>query len=91
MILNGRPSEKFLFVDHPKEDHNEREFKSLIIDEILDLPKKSSQTKEAPILTGPQLNIIAPILEHLKIFSEVIVASKCGPLAEMKNRLCYKN
>ena len=24
---NVKPSEKFLFVDHPKEDHNKREFK----------------------------------------------------------------
>ena len=26
-ILNAGPPETFLFVDHPKEDHNEREFK----------------------------------------------------------------
>ena len=27
-ISNAEPSDKFLFVNHPKEDHNEREFKS---------------------------------------------------------------
>ena len=30
------------------------------------------------------MNIIASILEHLKILSEVIVASKCGPLARIE-------
>ena len=65
---------------HPKEDYNEREFKPWIIGEILDLPKKSAKTKEAFIISGPQLNIITSILGLLKIFSEVIVASKCGPL-----------
>ena len=34
-------------------------------------------------ISGPKLNIIASILELLKIFSEVIVASKCGPLARV--------
>ena len=80
-IRNVGPSEKFLFVEHPKENHNEREFKRQIIGEILDQPRKSSKTREASIISGPQLNIIASILEPLKIFSEVIVASKCGPLA----------
>ena len=36
------------------------------------------------IIRGPQLNIIASILELLKIFSVVRVASKCGPLAEIE-------
>ena len=67
-----------------KEDHNEREFKPYITGEILDLPKKSSNTREASIISGPQLNIIASILEHLKILSEVRVASKCGPLARIE-------
>ena len=49
--------------------------------EILDLRKKSSKTREASIISGPQWNIIALILEPLKILSEVIVAFKCGPLA----------
>ena len=80
------PSEKFLFVDHPKEDHNEREFKPPIIGEILDLPKKSSKTRETSIISGPQLNIIASLLELLKIFSEVIVTSKCGPLARIEKQ-----
>ena len=52
--------------------------------EIWDLPKKSSKTREASIISDPQLNTIAPIPELLKIFSEVIVASKCGPLARME-------
>ena len=85
-MLNPRPSEKFLLVDHPKEDHNEREFKPLIIGEILDLPKKSSKTREASIISGPQLNMTTSILELLKIFSEVIVASKCGPLARIEKQ-----
>ena len=38
-ILNATPTEKFLFVEHPKEDHNEREFKRYINDGILDLMK----------------------------------------------------
>ena len=78
-------------MDHPKEDHNEREFKPLIKGEILELPKKSSKTREASIVSGPQLNIIASILELLKIFSEVTEESKCGPLAGLKNRLYHKN
>ena len=40
--MNAGPSEKFLIVDHPKEDYNEREFKRLIICGILDLLEKSS-------------------------------------------------
>ena len=71
---------------HPKEDHNKREFEPMITDEILDLPKKSSKTRKASIISGPQLNIIASILELLKIFSEVIVASKCGPLARIEKQ-----
>ena len=53
---------------------------------ILDLPKNSSKTKEGSIISGPQLNIIASIVELLKIFSEVIVASKCGPLARIEKQ-----
>ena len=73
-------------MDHLKEDHNEREFKPFIIGEILDLPKKSCKTRETSIISGPQLNIIASILELLKIFSELIVASKCGPLARIEKQ-----
>ena len=75
-MLNAGPSEKFFFLSIPKEDHSEREFKPLIVDEIQDLPKNSSKTREASIISGPQLHIIASILELLKRFSEVIVASK---------------
>ena len=35
-------------------------------------------------MCGPQQNIIAIILELLEIFSPVLVASKCGPLARTK-------
>ena len=45
----------------------------LIIGEIVDLPKKFSKTREASIISGPQLNIIASILELLKISFEVII------------------
>ena len=37
-------------------------------------------------VSGPQLNIIAAILEPLKIFSEVIVASKCDPLGRIEKQ-----
>ena len=73
-------------MNYPKEDHNEREFKHLIIGEILDLPKESSETREASIISGPQLSITTLILELLKIFSEVIVASKYGPLARIEKQ-----
>ena len=48
-ILHAIPSEKFLFVDHPKEDLKEQEFKPYIIGGIPDLPEKSSKTREASI------------------------------------------
>ena len=41
-MFNAGPSEKFLFVDHPKKDHNEWKFKLYIIGEILDLPKNTA-------------------------------------------------
>ena len=44
---------------------------------------KSSKTREASIISGLQLNIIASILELVKVFSGVIVAFKCGPLAKI--------
>ena len=53
----------------------------MIIGKILNLLKKSSKTREASIISGLPLNIIASILELLKILYEVIVASKCCPLA----------
>ena len=43
---------------------------------------KKSALKQENIST-PQFNIIASIVEHLKIISEVIVASECGPLARI--------
>ena len=35
-------------------------------------------------MSGPQLNITASILKLPKLFSEVIVASKCGPIARVE-------
>ena len=58
----------------------------MIVGEILDLPKKSSRSKEASIISGSQVNIIASILELLKILSEVIVVSKFGPLARTEKQ-----
>ena len=46
-ILITGPSEEFLVVDHPKEDHNEKEFKRYIIGRILDLQKKSCKVRKA--------------------------------------------
>ena len=62
----------------------------MIIGKILDLPKASSKTREASIISDPHLNIIASILELLKILSEVIVASKCGPLAWIEKQTVVK-
>ena len=45
----------------------------LIIGEIVDLPKKFYKAREASIISGPQLNIIASILELLKISFEVMI------------------
>ena len=61
------------------------EFKPLIIEEILDLPKKSSKTRKAFIIGDPQLNIIASV-ELLKFFFEVIVASKVDPIARIEKQ-----
>ena len=38
------------------------------------------------LISGPQLNIITSTLQLLKIFSKVIVASKCGPLASIEKQ-----
>ena len=54
---------------------------------MLELPKKSSKIREVSIISGPQLTIIASIPELLKIFSEAIVASKCGPLARIEKQV----
>ena len=40
-------------------------------------------------MNGPQLNIIASILDLIKTFIEIIVASKRGPLARIGKR--HKN
>ena len=57
----------------------------MIIEEILDLPKKSSKTRKAFIIGDPQLNIIASV-ELLKFFFEVIVASKVDPIEKIKKQ-----
>ena len=37
-------------------------------------------------MIGPELDITASILEHPKIFSEVIEATKCGPLTNIEKQ-----
>ena len=82
LVKRSDTSEKFLIVDHSKEDHSEREFKCQAIGGILELPKKSSKT----IVSGSQLNAIASTMDLLKKFSEVTVASKCGPKARIEKQ-----
>ena len=53
---------------------------------ILDLSKKFSETREASIISGLQLNIITSILKLMKIYSEVILASKGGTLARIEKQ-----
>ena len=65
-----------------KNDHKEREFKRLIIGGILGLLLKSSKTKEVSY----KWSAILSILDLLKIFSELIVASKCGRLATIEKQ-----
>ena len=53
---------------------------------------ESLNVKRGIYVSGTQLNIRASTLDLLKIFSEVIVAFKCVPLARIgKQGLCYKN
>ena len=79
-ILNTGPSEKFLILDR-------REFKRQIIPGTTE---KVLQNKRTIHIRGPQLTIIASILELLKIFSEVIAATKCGPLARIEKQAITK-
>ena len=73
-------------MEYLKEDNNKPQFKPKIIDEILDKTKQSSKTRKASFINGSQLNVIALIVELLKIFSEVtVVSTKCGPLARIEN------
>ena len=67
---------------HPKED-NERKFKHLVIGGILDLLEKPYKTREASYKGSTTLSI----LDLLKIFSEVIGASKHGPLARIEKQV----
>ena len=81
-IFNAGSFGKLLIVDHLKEDHNERDFIHLIIVGIMDLLKKSSKTREASC----KWSTILSIMDLLKIFSEVIVASKRDPLARIEKQ-----
>ena len=63
---------------HSKEDYDEREFKRFITGRILDILKQSSKTRSIHI-SGAQLKL-------LKIFFEVMVAPKYGPLARTENQ-----
>ena len=54
----------------------------LIIGGILDLLEKSSKIREASYKWSKTLSI----LDLLKILSEVIGASKCGPLARIEKQ-----
>ena len=76
------PSKNFVIVDHPKKDRYEWELKYLIIGGVLDLLEKSSETREVSY----KLPTTFSILDLLNIFSEVIVASKYGPLARIEKR-----
>ena len=75
-------TEKFIIVDHLKEDHNEREFKHLIISQILDLVERSAKTSEALYKWSTTLLI----LHLLKMFSKVILASRRSPLAKIEKQ-----
>ena len=66
-------------MDHPNEDHNEREFKHLIIGGIVDLLEKYSKTTEVSYTWSTTLSI----LDLLKIFSEVTGAYKRGSLTRI--------
>ena len=80
--LNAGHSEKFIIVDHLKEDHNERKFKHLIISRILDLVERSAKTSEALYKWSTTLSI----LHLLKMFSKVILASRRSPLAKIEKQ-----
>ena len=48
--------------------------------------EKFSKTRKASLINGSQLNVIASILELLKILSEItVVSTKCGSLARIEN------
>ena len=69
-------------MDNLKEDHNEREFKILIIGGILDLLEKFSKTRKGSYKWSTTLSI----LDLLKIFSEVILAPKRDPLTRIEKQ-----
>ena len=51
---------------------------------------KVLQNKRSIQKSGPQLNMIASMLDLLKIFSEVVVGSKCGSLAKVETGYVIK-
>ena len=69
-------------MNYPKKDHNEREFKHLIMGGMLDLLEKFSKTREASYKWSTTLSILA----LLKIFSEEIGAPKPGSLARTEKQ-----
>ena len=73
-------------MDHPKEEQNKREFKRYIIGGILDLLQRSPLKQEKHRISGPQMNIIASILELLKTLSEVIEKSNYGIPLDLRKR-----
>ena len=76
-----------------KNDHKEREFKRLIIGGILGLLLKSSKTREASYKSREvsyKWSAILSVLDLLKIFSELIVASKRGRLATIEKQAVIK-
>ena len=78
---------KSFFYDHPKKYRKEREFKRQIVGRILDLTyRKCPLKQEKHSISDPKLNAIASILGILKILSEAIVVSKCGPLVKTEKQ-----
>ena len=51
---------------------------------VVKLEAEFWKNKRSIHISGPQLNITASIMDLLKIFSEVIAASKCGLLARIE-------
>ena len=84
-ILNAGPSANFLIVDHPKGDHNEREFKRLIVGRILDQLEKSFKTREASCkLSTIKYNIIKTWPSQNIIWNNSSI--QIGPLARIEKQ-----
>ena len=72
----------FFIVDHPKKGHCEQESKRLIIGWILGLLEMTIEASYN--LCTTKYNSIS--LDFLKTFSEIIVASKCDPIARIEKQ-----